>query len=96
MISTPNHSAVLLTIDSTPPNKPQKHSLTQGLMDWATFRSFLENKINLNIRLKCSNDIDEAVHFPAILNPCMKQHGLAHPPSSLTPKNFSLYQTTNI
>jgi hypothetical protein len=32
-------------------------------MDWTTFRSFLENKINLNISLKSPNDNDEAVNF---------------------------------
>jgi hypothetical protein len=58
-----DHSSVLLTIDTMPPNKPSKPTLTQGAIDWVTFRSSLENKINLNISLKSPNDIDEAVNF---------------------------------
>uniref|UniRef100_A0A2S2PXP7 Putative RNA-directed DNA polymerase n=1 Tax=Sipha flava TaxID=143950 RepID=A0A2S2PXP7_9HEMI len=58
-----DHSSVLLTIDTMPPNKPSKPTLTQGAIDWVTFRSSLENKINLNISLKSPNDIDKAVNF---------------------------------
>jgi hypothetical protein len=46
-----DHSSVLLAIDTIPPNKPNKLTLTQCLMDWTTFRSSLENIINLNISL---------------------------------------------
>lgn len=58
-----DHSSVLLTIEPMPPNKPNKPTLTQGTKDWITFRSSLENKINLNISLKSPNNIDEAVNF---------------------------------
>jgi len=58
-----DHSAVLLTIDTIPLNKPKQPSLTQGRMDWDKFRSTLENQTNLKVSLKSPDDIDEAVNI---------------------------------
>uniref|UniRef100_A0A2S2PCN4 Putative RNA-directed DNA polymerase n=1 Tax=Schizaphis graminum TaxID=13262 RepID=A0A2S2PCN4_SCHGA len=74
-----------------PPNKPNKPTLTQGTMDWITFRSSLENKINLNISLKSPNDIDEAVNF---LTKSIQETAwsCSSPPTSInTTKNLPLF-----
>ncbi|KAL4148913.1 hypothetical protein QTP88_003052 [Uroleucon formosanum] len=86
-----DHSSVFLTIDTMPPKKPNKPTLTQGTMDWVIFRSSLENKINLNISLKSPNDIDEAVNF---LTKSIQETAwsCSSPPTpKSTTKNLSLY-----
>jgi len=59
-----DHSAILLTIDTTPLAKPKQPSLILGQMDWVKFKSSLDNQCNFKISLKLApNDIDEAVHL---------------------------------
>lgn len=56
-----DHSPVLLTIDATPPIRPAKLSLINGIMNWKKFQDNVQKQINLKIKLKSSEDIEDAV-----------------------------------
>ena len=56
-----DHSAVLLTLDSTPPIKRASPSLTNRKTDWNKFQSLLTNETLLNVKLKTPNDIEDAI-----------------------------------
>jgi hypothetical protein len=58
-----DHSSVLLTIDNASLFKPKKPNLNQGRMDWEKFKLSLENKTNLKINLKSTDDIDKSVNL---------------------------------
>jgi hypothetical protein len=57
-----DHSPVLLIINTEPPIKLTRPSLINGVINWDTFQLSLSNQIDLKIRLKTNNDIDEAVY----------------------------------
>jgi hypothetical protein len=54
-----DHSAVLLTINTVPSKKLSKPSLIQGRMDREVFRTQFINHIDLKIRLKSCQSIDD-------------------------------------
>ncbi|VVC44186.1 Endonuclease/exonuclease/phosphatase,Reverse transcriptase domain [Cinara cedri] len=56
-----DHSPVLLCLDASPYLQPGKPSLINGVMDWENFRDIINQRIKLNISLKCPSDIDDAV-----------------------------------
>ncbi|KAF0707613.1 Uncharacterized protein FWK35_00035033, partial [Aphis craccivora] len=56
-----DHSPILLCIDASPQLQPSNPSLINGIMNWEQFRDIINQKLKLNIRLKCPRDIDDAV-----------------------------------
>ena len=59
-----DHSPILLSIDALPSYQNTKPTLINGLMNWDKFRKTIDQKINLNTRLKSPDDIEDAVsHF---------------------------------
>ena len=56
-----DHSPVLLSIDATPPIRPEKPSLTNGIMNWKKFQDDIQKQINLKTKLKSPDDIEDAV-----------------------------------
>lgn len=56
-----DHSVILLTLSSVPQPRTQNPTLTPGPMNWDLFQEHLTQSINLNIPLKTSSDVDEAV-----------------------------------
>lgn len=56
-----DHSAVLHTLNASPPIQSPKPSLTNKNTDWDSFRSQLSNDTNLNIKLKSPEDIEDAI-----------------------------------
>ncbi|KAL4108080.1 hypothetical protein QTP88_018335 [Uroleucon formosanum] len=56
-----DHSPIILCIDASPRLQPSNPSLINGIMNWEQFRDVINQKIKLNIRLKCPKDIDDAI-----------------------------------
>ncbi|VVC39860.1 Endonuclease/exonuclease/phosphatase [Cinara cedri] len=62
-----DHTSVL-SLDAQPPLRPRKACLTDGTTDWNKFREIIEQNINLKTRLKCPNELENAVqHFTNII-----------------------------
>jgi hypothetical protein len=63
-----DHSPIQLTLNAIPVLKSQPESLTQGTMDWNSFRNFVSLHISRNISLKTPYEIEEAVdHLTSII-----------------------------
>ncbi|KAF0718979.1 Uncharacterized protein FWK35_00025419 [Aphis craccivora] len=63
-----DHTLVLISLDIQPPLRPRQACLTDGITDWNKFREIIEQNINLKIRLKCPNELENAVqHFTEII-----------------------------
>lgn len=56
-----DHSPVLLTVSSAVIKKAPKTSLTNKTTDWEAFREKISDEINLKIRLKTENELDNQV-----------------------------------
>lgn len=56
-----DHSAVVLTLSEKIIKKENKPSLTNSTTDWLSFKSELENKIDVKIKLETKNQLEEEV-----------------------------------
>jgi exonuclease III len=59
--SSSDHTPVFLSLDSLPYYWPNKTYLTNGSTNWIRFRKIIDQKINLNISLKTTDEIENAV-----------------------------------
>ena len=58
--SSSDHSPVLLTIATSAFVKQSNLTLHNGKTDWASFRDYINDNINLKIPLKCPYDVEDA------------------------------------
>jgi hypothetical protein len=56
-----DHTRVIATLSSHIISKPTSPDLTSKNTDWNSFRKYLEENINLEIRIKQPNELDEAI-----------------------------------
>lgn len=56
-----DHSPILILLSSTVINKQKPASLTNKWTDWELFKSTLQEKIDINVKLKTPQEIDTAV-----------------------------------
>lgn len=54
-----DHSPVILSVGGTP-SLSTRPSLTHGPIVWETFKTYLDDNIDLKISLKCTNEIEKA------------------------------------
>lgn len=86
-----DHSCLLLTLSVCPLSRHFPPSLTGNPVDWELFRQNLEAAIDLQIPLKTSDDLEEAVeHFVSSIH---KAVGLSSRPKSFKPlpPNLPIY-----
>lgn len=59
-----NHTPVVASMSTMFANKPSQPRLTSISTDWTAFKSLCINNINLNLRIKSTEELDEAAqHF---------------------------------
>jgi exonuclease III len=58
-----DHTPVIVSLSTAAIATPLPPRLTTRHTDWNIFQNYLEDKTNLNIRLKSPADLDEAVHY---------------------------------
>ena len=57
-----DHTPVTVSLRAAAINKTPPPKLTTRNTDWNTFQNYLEEKTNLNVRLKSPTDLDKAAH----------------------------------
>ena len=58
-----DHTPVVANISTTIVNKLPPPKLTLRYTDWNKFQIYIEENINLKLRLKCPTDLDEAAQY---------------------------------
>jgi hypothetical protein len=85
-----DHSPVLLTISASPIHRERNPILIPSLIDLGKFRDELSDKIDLNVRLKSVDDLEDAVeHFTRSVQQAAWSSPL--PPRNIQPRGRPTY-----